>query len=127
MRKLLLTLLLLAVIGCTEADWERLNSPDGRTEAERAEVRARAKRADDLVASLKDGRVHIGMTDTKFARLWGKPQDRYIDRSTSLYGITEWWKFGAYYGYDCRPYDGYGTPAYYFCFENGILTYWSEN
>ena len=68
MKNLLLTLLLFVVIGCTEADWERLTSADGRTETERAEVRARVKRTDNRRSMLKDGRVCIGMTDDELAK-----------------------------------------------------------
>lgn len=113
MKKLLLTLLLLAVVGCSQ--WAEM---EAKAEKER---QARIKQTDERKAMLKDGRVYIGMTETKFARLWEKPWHRWIDRSTSAYGVTEWWR----YDFSCEP--TYDRSYYHFCFENGILDYWSEN
>jgi hypothetical protein len=120
MKELLLVLLLLTVAGCE--DWERINSPDGKTQIERTKE---STRIENLKSSLKDGRVHVGMTTREFSNLWGTPPDQWIDRSTSAYGTTEWWKFDD----SCKPcgYGRYDNPKYHFCFENGILTYWSEN
>lgn len=111
MRKLLLVLLLLGTVGCetTPYYWE--------TEAYKEAV-------EDKETMLTDGRIHIGITDNKFAGLWQKPHDEMIDRSHHLGGITEWWTFD----YNCEPCHFRSDSAeYYFCFENGILTYWSEN
>lgn len=127
MKKLLLTLLLLAVIGCSAEDWknwERMTSPDGLTGAEReAAHKAKWQRAEDCKAMLTDGRVYIGMTDYQFAALWGIPSEHQIDRSAHLGGVTEWWTYDS----ACRPTWSDKFPTYYFCFDNGILTYWSEN
>ena len=117
MKKLLLILLLLVVAGCaSQEEMERRFNDDGRTNAERSEITANRK------AMLVDGRIRIGMTAREFANLWEKPDDSQIDRSTSAYGITEWWRFN----WDCRTPTHYRN-YYHFCFENGILDYWSEN
>jgi len=122
MKKALLVLGLLVMAGCSAEDWERGWDPDGLTVAERIMVEAKERnRIEDRKTSLKDGRVYIGMTQRELARLWERPHDSWIDRSTSRYGIAEWWSFD----YSCEPtrFAGY----YNFHFENGILTYWSEN
>ena len=107
MKKALLVLGLLVMAGCSAEDWERGWDPDGLTVAERIMVEAKERnRIEDRKTSLKDGRVYIGMTQRELA---------------SRYGIAEWWSFD----YSCEPtrFAGY----YNFHFENGILTYWSEN
>lgn len=111
MKKALLVLGLLVMFGC-EPYWE--------TEMGKRELERRAHEKERL-PMLRDGMIHIGMTDDEFARLWERPHDSWIDRSTSRYGIAEWWSFD----YSCEPtrFAGY----YNFHFENGILTYWSEN
>ena len=120
MRKLLLTLLLLATTGCMSPeeweDFQRKTSPDGLLEIERIE---QCKKRE---AMLRDGTIHIGMADSEFARLWERPWHHWIDRSVSAYGVTEWWEYNTW----CTP-TRPGLGRYYFCFDNGILVYWSEN
>jgi len=118
MKKLLLILLLLAVVGCNE-----LFIPYEETEAGK-EWLARIKQGDERKAMLEDGRIYIGMSKFLFALLWEKPWNGWIDRSTSRYGSTEWWWFNSSCE-PCRP--GRCAACYVFCFENGILDYWSEN
>jgi hypothetical protein len=103
-------LLLFAMTGCIEETAVQIQA------REQFEIRK---------ASLKDGRVHVGMTERQFLKIWDKPDSESIDRSTSTYGVTEWWRYDRY----CHPVDSWiGTSAHYrFCFENGILDYWSEN
>ena len=122
MRKLLLTLLLLAVAGCSAEDFNELFLPYKETRAGKAAA-ARWERADERKAMLKDGRIHIGMTDNEFAKLWEKPWGGWIDRSVHASGVTEWWKFNLF----CEPSSPRSFPTYCFYFENGVLTYWSEN
>ena len=107
MKKPLLALLLLNVVGCKTAPyyWE--------TEAYKEAV-------EDRKAMLTDGRIHIGMTDNEFAKLWGR--DIYPDRTVHPWGTIEWWTYDS----DCEPRGG-RFIHYSFCFENGILVYWSEN
>jgi len=121
MKKLLLTLLLFAVIGCSAEEIDRMQRRQNLlfygadvNDAEWGKIIA------DRRAMLTDGRIYIGMTEYRFARLWGR--DIYPDRSTSAYGVTEWWKFS----YSCQP-CGWGGAHYIFSFDDGILTYWSEN
>lgn len=114
MKKLLLPLLLLTVAGCSE--WAEM---EAKAEQERL---AAIERANQKRAMLTNGKIYIGMTDDKFARLWGKPPDRWIEHSTSRYGVTEWWWFN----WDCEP-STLRFSSYGFCFVNGILDYWSEN
>lgn len=115
MKRLLLISLLLATIGCSE--WAEM---EAKAEKERL---ARIERTKERRIMLKDGRIHIGMTDDEFAKLWERPWDGWIDRSTSRYGVTEWWRFN----YDCEPSSPFSFSKYHFCFENGILDFWSEN
>ncbi len=122
MKKLLLILLLLTVIGCSAEDFNELFLPYEETRAGK-EWLAGIERTEERKAMLRDGRIHIGMTDNEFARLWERPWDGWIDRSISSGGVEEWWKFN----YSCEPASPRVIPTYYFCFENGILTYWSEN
>ena len=84
---------------------------------------ARNKQSDERELMLTDGRIYIGMSDVKFAKLWEYPGDVWIDRSTSQYGVTEWWKYDLF----CEPASPVNRAKYHFCFEDGILTYWSEN
>ena len=117
MKKLLLILLLLVVAGCaSQEEMERRFNDDGRTNAERSEITANRK------AMLVDGRIHIVMTATLFAHLWENPPEMWIDRSTSAHGVTEWWRYDS----NCKT-PTYYRDYYYFCFDNGILTYWSKN
>lgn len=112
MRKLLLILLLLVVIGCGG----EMFKPYEETEAYKQEqLVVRDKRA-----MLTDGRIYIGMPAGLFVGRWGT--DIYPDRSISAYGVTEWWKFNR----NCES-CGWLAVHYSFCFENGILDYWSEN
>ena len=123
--KTLLALLLLVVAGCySPEEIDKMERGNNRfyhgVDVNDAEWNTIVK---DRKAMLTDGRIHIGMTDDEFARLWGRAYSKYyqIDRSTSAYGVTEWWK----YDYHCEP-TNYDVD-YYFCFENGILDHWSEN
>jgi len=116
MKRSLVILLLLIVAGCSE--WAEM---EAKAEEERL---ARIERTKERRAMLKDGRIRIGMSHREFARLWERPHHTWIDRSTSRYGITEWWWFD----YDCEPTrPGSLGSRYAFCFENGILDYWAEN
>jgi len=112
MKRLLLILLLFVMAGCDS----EMFKPYWETEAYKQE-RLVVK---DRQAMLTDGRIYIGMTDGKFTRLWGR--DIYPDRSTSIYGVAEIWKFG----WGCRS-TSWIRAHYVFHFDNGILTYWSEN
>lgn len=108
MKKALLVLGLLVMVGCEPYV----------SETELADKACKQER----LPMLQDGRIHIGMTQREFARLWERPPEINIDRSMSRYGTTEWWKFDR----NCRA-CSYHYAHYHFCFENGILDYWSEN
>ena len=106
--KKLLVLSLLIMVGCETyvSEWDLTG----------------AAHREERLPMLRDGRIHIGMTANRLAELWDRP--RQIDRSTHRYGTTEWWWFDR----NCEPtYSGYRHSIAAFCFENGILTYWSEN
>jgi len=83
--------------------------------------RKREEHIENMKAMLTDGRIHVGITQRDFARLWGKPHDIVIDRSTGNYGVSEWWAYNS----SCYPI-WLSHSTYAFHFMNGILDYWSE-
>ena len=114
MKKLLLSLLFAGVTGCIEF------SPEYQARERLVQQEQRDKIA-YRQATLRNGIVHVGMTDYEFAKLWDKPYHTWIDRSVSAFGVTEWWWFSI----GCEPTNP-GRGKYAFCFENRILTFWTE-
>lgn len=116
MRRLLLSLLFISTVGCAIVEPVETGKQIAAAEDKAAVIC-------DRKATLTDGRVHIGMSRGEFARLWERPNRFQIDLSTSPFNITEWWLFNM----NCEPCGKYSSVHYAFRFENGILTYWSEN
>lgn len=77
---------------------------------------------EERLPMLKDGRVHIGMSQYEFTRLWDRPPEINIDRWTDSLGISETWKFD----WSCEV-SSWHYARYIFHFDNRILTFWSEN